>query len=258
MPRPGDCDPVRKLLLPVTASALAACSAADTSSLDRFADNGRVIALSGAEAGAANACFTCHGLDGRGNGAGAPRLAGLDAGYMERQLEAYADGRRYHTQMSWIAQQLSGGERLAVSAHYAGLPVEGKTAMPPQRLALYHEGDPKRGLLACAACHGEQGQGLGPANPPLAGQPPTYLAEQLRLWRIGKRRNDPGDVMLRISQRLTPSEAKALADYSARLAGGGLPSPESPAASPAARRGDPRSGASGPPLHVPESARAAE
>jgi cytochrome c553 len=129
--------------------------------------------------------------------------------------------------------------------------------MPAELLPLYHQGDPKRGLLACAACHGEQGQGLGPANPPLAGQSAAYLAEQLRLWRLAKRRNDPGDVMLRISQLLTPLEAQALATYASALSGA-PPNPGSPAAFPAAHRGDPRSGASGPRLHVPERARAAE
>lgn len=236
---------------------LGGCSASETRSLDRFAKDGNIIALSGAAAGANNACFTCHGLDGRGNGAGAPRLAGLDAGYLERQMEAYADGRRYHAQMGWIASQLDARERKAVSFHYAALPFEGGAATATTRLSLYHEGDPARGLVACAACHGEQGQGIGPANPPLAGQPAAYLAEQLDLWRKGKRRNDPGYAMLRISQLLTPSEREAVAMYAASLAGD-LSNPRLRAASPGARRDDPRNGASGPPLHVPESARAAE
>ena len=249
---------MRKVLILAMTALAAGCAAGDTTSLDRLSTDGRTIALSGAQAGASNACFTCHGLDGRGNGAGSPRLAGLDAGYLERQLTAYADGRRYHSQMGWIAQALDERERKAVSFYYAGLPSGvGGAARAEERSRLYHQGDESRGLLACAACHGEQGQGLGPANPPLAGQPPGYLAEQLRLWRLGKRRNDPGDVMLRISQRLTPAEALDLAAYSSGLAGP-PPNPGSPAASLAARRGDPRSGVSGPPLHVPESARAAE
>jgi len=248
---------VRNCLFLMIAILTGGCTAAETTSLDRFSQTGRLVALSGADAGPANACIGCHGLDGLGNGAGSPRLAGLDAGYLERQLEAYGDGRRAHARMSWIAGKLSIDERRVVSRYYAAMPVPSRGAAGGQALALYHRGDPERGLLACAACHGEQGQGLGPANPPLAGQPPAYLAEQLRLWRIGKRRNDPGNVMLRISQLLTPSEATALAAYSASLPGG-PPSPGPPAASPAARRGDPRSGVSGPPLHVPESARAAE
>ena len=145
----------------------------------------------------------------------------------------------------------------AISFHYAGLPFAGGGVMPAAQARLYHEGDRSRGIPACAACHGDRGQGLGAGNPPLAGQPAAYLAGQLELWRQARRRNDPGEVMLRISQLLSPLEMRALADYSAGLPGD-LPSPECPAASPAARRGDPRNGVSGPPLHVPESARAAE
>src|SRR5690606_23439060 len=108
---------------------------------------------------------------------------------------------------------------------------------------LYHAGDATRGLASCASCHGERGEGLGPANPALAGQPPGYLAAQLDRWRHGARRSDPGDVMLRVSQLLAPEESAALAAYAAALPAG-PPSRELRAASPAARRGDPRSGAS--------------
>ena len=248
---------MRNLALLASAALLPGCIDGETRSLDRFAEDGRLIALSGACAGASNACFTCHGMDGLGNGAGAPRLAALDPGYLERQMQAYADGRRHHAQMAWIARRLDAHERKAVSLHYAGLPFAAGGLMPTVQARLYHQGDSRRGIPACAACHGERGQGLGAGNPPLAGQPAAYLAGQLDLWRQARRRNDPGEVMLRISQLLTPSETRSLADYSASLPGG-PPSPESPAASPAARRGDPRNGVSGPPLHVPESARAAE
>src|SRR3546814_1221248 len=70
-------------------------------------------------------------------------------------------------------------------------------AIPP----IYVKGDPSRGLLPCADCHGPKGEGLGPANPALAGQPAVYLAAQLRAWRRGERRNDPGNVMTGISDR---------------------------------------------------------
>ncbi len=93
------------------------CTAVDTSSADKFRETGQVIAMSGGGAGAANACFTCHGLDGGGDGAGSPRLAGLDPGYLERQLIAYADGRRHHKQMSHIAGVLADRDRGAVSLY---------------------------------------------------------------------------------------------------------------------------------------------
>lgn len=237
----------RSLLPLLLAAAVSGCSAHETTSTDRFTESGQLIALSGGDSGAANACFTCHGLDGLGNGAGAPRLAGLDTGYLGRQLEAYASGTRRHPEMESIARHLSQSDRLLVSSYYAALPYQPSVAArSPRAPLLYAAGDPKRGLPSCASCHGSAGEGAGPANPPLGGQPAAYLAEQLENWRLSKRRNDPGNVMLRISQRLTPSEIAALSAYSAALPGG-LPRPESPAASREARRADPRNDVSAPP-----------
>jgi len=237
------------------AAMLSGCSAAESSSTDRFRATGELVALSGGGAGAANACFTCHGIDGKGDGAGTPRLAGLNFGYLERQLEAFGDGRRHHPMMHWIATNLSPQERKMVSAYYAAMPWSPDPSPAARPLPLYFTGDPDRGLPACAACHGALGQGLGPAYPPLGGQPEAYLRHQFEQWRKARRRNDPGAVMLRISQLLTPRESAALAAFSATLPGG-PPGRESRAAFPEARLGDPRNDASGPPLHEPESARA--
>jgi cytochrome c553 len=41
----------------------------------------------------------------------------------------------------------------------------------------------------CAACHNADGNSAIPANPKLAGQHPTYLLEQLREFKSGKRAN---------------------------------------------------------------------
>lgn len=223
--------------------ATGACAEVEATSAERFTDNGHVIAMSGGNAGAPNACFTCHGLDGRGNGAGAPRLAGMEFGYLDRQLESYATGRRQHPQMDYIAKHLSATDRQAVSAYYAAIPFEPGAMPPVPPPSLYVSGDPQRGLPACAACHGLRGEGLGPANPALGAQPAAYLAAQLEAWRRSERRNDPLNVMLSISQRLTPAELSALSEYAGALPGG-PPRPEFPAAYPAERRADPRSGAS--------------
>jgi len=240
------------------ALSLTACAAVDTTSDERYSATGEVIALGGAGAGAANACFTCHGLDGAGDGAGTPRLAGIDAGYLERQLQAYADGRRDHLQMGWIAKRLGPTERRAVAIHYAGMAFAGVAPRPQAGgEQLYLHGDAAREIPACASCHGVNGEGVGPANPPLAGQPAAYLAGQLDQWRKSRRRNDPDDVMLAISQRLSPAERVAIARYAAALPGG-PPRPESAEALRSAHRAATRSDAPAPPRHVPEAARAAE
>lgn len=240
------------------ASLLTGCAPTQPASPAHFSRDGRTIAFSGADAGPANACFTCHGLAGEGDGDATPRLAGLDAGYLQRQLDGFADGRRRHSRMAWIARQLDETDRVAVSRYYARLSYEPRAGQPSVAApAIYVHGDAERGLPACAECHGRLAEGGGPANPPLAGQPANYLARQLDHWRTGMRRNDPGAVMARISQLLTPSEIREASAYAGSLTGDAS-IPAGSAGWPRGHRADPRSGVSGPPLHVPESARARE
>src|SRR5690606_13353761 len=133
-----------RVLTAAACAAAAACSPVSTESADRFGASGQLVALSGADAGAANACTTCHGLRGEGDGGFAPRLAGLAAGYLERQLIAYADGRRAHEQMSYIAGKLTPHERRAVAAYYAALgerAAREPVATTPSARRLYHAGD---------------------------------------------------------------------------------------------------------------------
>src|SRR3546814_16268423 len=109
--------------------------------------------------------------------------------------------------MELIAKRLSPDHRQAVSAHYASLsyaPQGTTTRTPAPR--LYVDGDAERGLVACAACHGFAGEGIGHANPPLGGQPAAYLAEQLGAGRRSERRKDPGTVILSIRRRQRSAE----------------------------------------------------
>lgn len=228
---------------------LAGCDTQPTASV--FRATGETIAFSGGDGGASAACFTCHGLKGEGDGRETPRLAGLDAGYLHRQLDDYASGRREHATMRAIAIRLDGGDRRKVSAYYAGV-----TA--PVRIAsikvenyngarLYQSGDPTRGLQPCESCHGVNGEGGGPGNPALAGQPVDYLERQLIAWRQGQRHNDALGEMLAISRRLDPDEVHAVAIHAAGLPG--VHPPAAPAASREEHRDDPRNDALTPPRH---------
>lgn len=212
----------------LAAAALAACGAGGRSDgasegPDPFSATGELIAWSGGEAGATNACHTCHGLEGQGNAAGAPRIAGLPQGYLVKQLQDYAEGRRSHKAMGWIASRLSPEERQAVSAWYASRPAPEVAVGPadsPTGRRLWLAGDPSRELQPCAVCHGVDGQGAPAwAGPPLHDQPPEYLAEQLRSWKLGERQNSPEQAMLHVSQRLTEPEIRAVSAYAAALPG---------------------------------------
>lgn len=172
--------------------------------------SGRTIAFGGGEAGSRDACFTCHGFAGEGDDR-APRLAGLSAGYIGKQLADYANGARVDTVMGPIAKRLQDHEKRAVALFYSGLP----QAQRGERTAplIFAQGDAARGVTACVKCHGESGAGAGQANPAIHGQPRAYTLEQLQRYKRSTRRNDPRDVMGAASRPLTPAEIEALADY---------------------------------------------
>ncbi len=212
---------------------------------DAFRATGETIAMSGGDGGAAAACFTCHGLNGEGDGKDSPRLAGLDAGYLHRQLDDYANGRREHPAMRTIALRLTDADRSKVAAYYAALPAPAVLAAnaSAEGERLYQNGDWARGLAPCASCHGADGGGDA-ANPPLAGQPAAYLEKQLTAWRTAQRNNDPLGEMREISRRLSAAEAHAVSAYASGLRAG---RPPDRAASLEERRDDPRNDVSAPP-----------
>ncbi|WP_420849519.1 c-type cytochrome [Phenylobacterium deserti] len=218
---------------------LAGCTRTEEARRDPFTATGELVALSGGGAGAKRACITCHGLQGQGDGEATPWLAGLPEGYMQKQMQDYASGLRENEVMGPIAKALSHPDRLAVSTYYARLPrqVERGGGAPSALTSstaglLYQQGDPGRGLASCASCHGARGEGVGAANPPIAGQPAGYIQTQLDLWKKAKRRNDPQGQMLRISQRLTDTEVSALGEYVEALGRPAAPPAQAQAASP--------------------------
>src|ERR1700684_4134685 len=70
-------------------------------------------------------------------------------------------------------------------------------------------------LLACAACHGKQGQGTENGYVPrLAGKPAGYLMNQLMAFRDGRRRYPPMNYLL---EYVPDAYLDKMADYFARL-----------------------------------------
>ncbi|MBW7851184.1 MAG: c-type cytochrome [Rhodospirillales bacterium] len=207
--------PLRLLagVLPILA---AGAGFAEESALER----GLAIASGGMMRAGAQACFTCHGLDGTGDAAaGVPRLNGLGAYYLAKQMRDFAAGTRPHAVMSPIAKALAPQDILAVAAYYAALDTttDGRAGAPP---SVYSRGDPARGIEACRTCHGRGGFSTIPAIPTLAGQHAGYVAGQLMLWRRGARGNDPLDAMSRYAKALTPPEIAEVARWLASRGAG--------------------------------------
>lgn len=184
---------------------------------------GEQIAAKGSSAGAPP-CSSCHGSEGQGqSAAGFPRISGMDANYLARQLAAFAAGTRANPVMSPIAKLLTPSEVTSVAAHYANIPAAKQPGeatakpAPPEGMRLAVKGDWNIGVPACAQCHGPQGLGVGSSFPQLAGQSSAYLAAQLAAFKTGMRKDDPLGLMQGIAKRLGDAQAPAVSDYYATL-----------------------------------------
>lgn len=172
-------------------------------------------------------CAVCHGDAGAGSEArAAPRLAGLDAAYLERQLDLFASGKRgtmrgdhIGSQMYVIAQSLTPEDRKAAATHYAS------SDAPPAPPTLPRDEASDRGrqgYQACAACHGEDGMGNRDIGAPrVAGQGDWYILRSLKAFHSGARGYDEADAagkqMSIALEAVDPSEFEAIASYAAAL-----------------------------------------
>ncbi len=184
------------------------------------------------------ACVACHGPQGGGQQAtNAPRLAGLDADYLRRQLRNFRSGARgeheadrFGQQMRPFAQSLQDPAAIEdLMAHIETLPVE------PTRPTI--TGDERRGEVlyrSCASCHGADGQGRQAFKAPrLAGMDDWYLVRQLHNFREGIRGRHPRDAygsqMVDMAQVLVDDTAiRDVVTYIGSLAEGGASAANAP------------------------------
>lgn len=209
---------MRRVHALVLLSSLSLALAAATQSV---CADGATIALQGNTRGAP-ACVTCHGAHGEGMPTnGFPRLAGLNAEYLQKQLDAFANGQRANAMMTPIAQTLSADERAELARYYGGLGSAAATTPVPQpdsagaRLAL--KGRWSQRLPACVQCHGATGAGVGNVFPALAGQSALYIENQLRGWQQGARSPGPLGLMKAIASKLSAADIRAVAAYFSAL-----------------------------------------
>lgn len=169
-------------------------------------------------------CAGCHGADGNSTISANPKLAGISAPYLLKQLNDYAKPpsdktARVNPVMAGIVTALSAEDRVHVAAYYAaqepklGAARNKETLEVAQR--IWRAGVMNKGVPACAGCHGPTGAGIPVLYPRLSGQHAEYTAAQLVAMRDGLRRNN--EAMATIASRLSDAEIKALADYAAGL-----------------------------------------
>lgn len=182
-------------------------------------DVAKTIALQGNKQGA-TACQTCHGADGGGTAtAGFPRLAGLDAGYIERQLLNFRSGKRSNPVMQPIAEALSKKEVPLMAAYYAALPIPaftpegGDAALLRKGEIIATVGDWDHEIPACFQCHGPSGKGMAPSFPAISGQSALYISNQIEAWKSGSRANDPVGLMKSVADKLSADQVAAVSAF---------------------------------------------
>lgn len=232
------------------AFVLGGCSQSNT---DTRADQAAIAAgkeLASNGRGDILACNGCHGAAGEGNfEAGFPRLAGLHADYIAKQLAdyqrdplemgvsiepiardysktprvyndltIYTPGVRNDPVMNGIASALSDEDISSLAAYYASLsftatPVPADFQSLERGMELAVRGKPEYMVPRCDSCHGPQGEGFGPNFPPLAGQPQQYIINQITKWQNGERDNDHLAMMKNTANQLTGGDKINVAKY---------------------------------------------
>lgn len=151
--------------------------------------------------------YTCHGCHGIPNLMNSypvykvPKLGGQHAAYLEVALKAYAGQERNHPTMHAHAATMSVQDMQDIAAYLSGqeLNATGRAI-----------GTAPKASQTCVACHGNDGIGIMPEYPNLAGQHAQYLEHALQAYRGGQRKNA---VMAGMVAALTDRDIKELAAY---------------------------------------------
>jgi cytochrome c553 len=183
-----------------------------------------------AEAGKAKStvCAACHNADGNSAIPINPKLAGQHEKYLVKQLSEFklasqtgGEEGRNNAVMNGMAAGLSTQDMKDLAAYFSSQKqTPGET--PEQYIApgeaLYRGGDESRGIPACSACHGPNGNGGSLSGfPDISGQHTDYTIAQLKAFRSGQRHNDMNGMMRDIAMKLTDDDMTTLANYLAGL-----------------------------------------
>ena len=165
------------------------------------------------------ACASCHGARGRGHQRRLFSAAGGQARGLSLQPAGGVQGRA--PQIS--ADELSAGisarrvsEADGRTFRLAAAAISGACGSRPSATtssargeSIATNGDPQRGVPACAGCHGPTLGGMEPAIPGLLGLRASYISAQLGGWRYGTRTAAAPDCMQIVAGLLTEDDVKA-------------------------------------------------
>ncbi len=154
-------------------------------------------------------CQGCHGIPNYKNASptySVPKLGGQQSAYLVAALKEYASGDRAHPTMHAHAASNSEQDRADMAAFFAG--------KGPRKTPVV--GTAPAAAAVCTACHGADGQPVGPEYPNLAGQHADYLVQALRDYKSGKRKNA---IMSGIVGALADKDIESIAAFYASQTG---------------------------------------
>jgi cytochrome c553 len=155
----------------------------------------------------AKLAYTCHGCHGIPNYKNAfpvysvPKLGGQHAAYMVAALKEYQSKDRAHATMHAQAITHTDQDLVDMAAFLSG------TELQPTGRAV---GTAPKASQTCVACHGNDGVGILPEYPNLAGQHEDYLRRALQNYKTGVRKNA---IMAGMAAPLTEKDIEELARY---------------------------------------------
>ncbi|WGI26650.1 c-type cytochrome [Halomonas alkaliantarctica] len=179
---------------------------------------------------AAATCTACHQADGSGmnvpNGESWPRLAGLNADYIAKQLHDFKTGQRQNATMVTFANMLDDQQIADVAEYYSQMPLtpgqggdEADEELRARGQQLAERGDWNAYIVSCQSCHGPGGTGVGSTFPGIASQHAGYISAQLTAWKNETRSNDPQNLMGAIAKRMSDNDIQAVSAWYATQPG---------------------------------------
>ena len=131
-----------------------------------------------------------------------PTLAGQDARYFIKAMEAYKEGKRQHEQMFGAVDNLSDEDLQNLAAFYA--------AQEPVRRNVRTPLTTSEWIARCERCHGVDGNSTDPRFPMLASQPRGYLTNALESYAGEQRGNS---AMHAMSEPLSRADIERIVEH---------------------------------------------
>ncbi len=161
----------------------------------------------------AHRCLGCHGKDGNSTHPAIPSLAGQNAAYLIKAMQAYRDNKRQNKLMTDMAHGLS-DKAIRRNAIYFATRTPMNLAMQPSsrtdKATFDPLGDGAQLAASCNGCHGDKGNSTTRDVPRLAGLAQAYLQHAIGAYREGRRQHA---MMQMLTRYLSDTDIEKLALY---------------------------------------------